>query len=109
MYEEIKKLFIADEERQFHKRWTKKDKEDMKREARLDLEEDNRNALEAHKIKLKVEIREQLEKVKAALREEEAKTKMLEEELMKLKEECEKTHITVDTAVIAGILRPNVE
>lgn len=60
-------------------------------------------------MKLKADIEEQLEKVKAALREEEAKTKIFEEKLKKMKEECAKTHITVDVAVLGGILWSSVE
>lgn len=106
MYDDIKKSFIGEEERKFHKSWTAKAKSEMRHEAKLDLEEENRQALAEHKQKLEAELRknnaEEVLRLSDALRMEEERVKGLEGELRALREECARSHVIADVSRTSG-------
>ncbi|KAF8862406.1 hypothetical protein BDZ45DRAFT_686859 [Acephala macrosclerotiorum] len=86
MYEDIKKTYLIDEEKRFRQYTKGKMKNEMRREAKLDLEEDNRKVLEELKMKLKVDFAqknksegEKLKKLREDLRVVKEKNKKLEE------------------------------
>ncbi|KAK0107076.1 hypothetical protein ONS95_003785 [Cadophora gregata] len=83
--EEIKAEFLGEEARKFHKSLTNAYKKTARREARLDLEDDNRRELLKLKSKLEAEMlgkkSEQIERLREELRNKDAKVKELEARL----------------------------
>ncbi|KUJ12005.1 uncharacterized protein LY89DRAFT_673798 [Mollisia scopiformis] len=106
MYNDIRKSFIGEEEKKFYKRWTKKEKEEMRHEAKLDLEEENRRILEELKVKLEADVgakyAEELQKMKDLLEREEERSERLEGELRKLREECRKHTAARTSSTLEG-------
>lgn len=85
MREEIKAQFLEEEANNFHKSLTNAYKKTARREARLDLEDDNRRELLKLKTKLEAEMlgkkNEQMESLREQLRQKNAKIKELEARL----------------------------
>ncbi|PVH84349.1 hypothetical protein DL98DRAFT_74750 [Cadophora sp. DSE1049] len=85
MREEIKAEWLEEEAKKFHKSLTNAYKKTARREARLDLEDDNRRELLKLKTKLEAEMlgkkNEQMETLPEQLRQKDAKIKELEARL----------------------------
>ncbi|CZR59717.1 uncharacterized protein PAC_09611 [Phialocephala subalpina] len=107
MYEDIEKVYLQDEQKRFDKYVAGKMKNEMRREAKLDLEEENRGKLEELKMKLKVdwakkcaeekkEEGEEVVKLREELRAVQEKNRMLEEELKALRGESGRGEVAAD-------------
>jgi hypothetical protein len=91
MYKDIKKTFLEDEQKRFYKFWTAKKKDELRREVRLDMAEENERAMKGKAMELRVQIEseyaDELVKVNAELKKAKEELKVEREKKEKLEDE----------------------